>query len=402
MVTRGLAAAALTALALAACGRPALPPSALVTAQGAERVVPADTAMGMPGETAMGLPGETAMGMPGAAFACTGLPVTGAASCTVAIALNVKPNPNPTEPASLIPGLQPADLRSAYAFPSGNAGGLVAIVDAYDSPNAEADLAVYRAVFGLPACTTENGCFRKLDQTGAASSYPAASVAWAQEIALDLDMVSAVCPRCTIALVEANSASLNDLAASVDTAAKLHPRAISNSYYALEWAGERALDVHYDHPGIAITASSGDRGYASYPGTSPYVTAVGGTSLSHGSSGWSEAGWKYTGHGCSRHEPLPAFQSTLSAVCRTRAAVDLSAVADPTTGVATYSTAGGGWVVAGGTSVGAPLVAAAYALAPAIESLSYTYAHRTLLQRIGAASYSLETGLGAPKGIAGL
>ncbi len=402
MVNRSLAAAGLAALALTACGRPSLPPAALVPAQAAVRALPAETAMGMPGETAMGLPGETAMGMPGAAFACTGLPGTGSASCTLALALDVKPNPNPDEPADLIPGLHPSDLRSAYVLPAGNSGGLVAIVDAYDAPTAEADLGVYRTAFGMPACTTENGCFRKLDQSGAASSYPAASSAWAQEVALDLEMVSAACPRCAIVLVEANSSSMTDLADAVDTAAKQHPKAISNSYYALEWSAERALDVHYDHPGIAITASSGDRAYASYPGTSPYVTAVGGTSLTHGASGWSETGWKYTGHGCSSHEPLPAFQDSLSAICRTRASVDLSVIADPSTGVAAFSTAAGGWVVAGGTSVGAPLVAAAYALAPEVEPLSYTYAHRTLLQRLGSASYSLETGLGAPQGVAGL
>jgi len=396
--------AALTLVALfglAACGQPALPPGPLAATQPATRGT-AETAMGMPGETAMGLPGETAMGMPGAAFACTGLPETGAATCTLALALGFKPNPNANEPADLIPGLHPDDLRSAYGLPSGDAGGTVAVVDAYDAPTAEADLGVYRAAFGMAACTSLNGCFRKLNQAGAAAAYPPPSATWGQETALDLEMVSAVCPRCSIVLVEANTASMGDLAAAVEAAAKLRPRAVSNSYYAVEWPGERAFDAAYDHPGIAITASSGDRGYSAYPAASPYVTAVGGTSLSRSGSSWNETPWKYTGHGCSSDEPLPPYQQSLSALCRRRSTVDVAAVADPQTGVAAFSTPSGGWVVAGGTSVGAPLVAAAYALAPAVEPLSYTYAHRTLLRRIGTASYSPVTGLGVPSGVAGL
>ena len=407
VLSRRLAAAALTGfLALAGCGAPAASPGTSASPQsilpprdGAQSAVRA-VATAAPGETAMGLPGETAMGMPGAAFACTGLPETGAAACTLAIALNVAANANPSEPARLIPGLHPADVQAAYGLPSG-AGGTVAVVDAYDAPSVESDLAVYRAAFGLPACTSANGCFTKLNQSGVAASYPAASSSWAQETALDVEMVSAACPRCKIVLVEASSAAMSDLAAAVEAAAARHPRAISNSYYAIEWAGERALDVHFDHPGVAITAAAGDRGYPAYPATSPYVTAVGGTTLRDGSTGWSNGGWKYGGHGCSGYEPVPAFQTGLG-VCRTRAAVDLAAVGDPETGVATYSAAAGGWVVAGGTSVGAPLVAAAYALAPVVEPLSYTYAHRSLLRKVGTATYAFETGLGVPNGVAAL
>ncbi|HZO93737.1 MAG TPA: hypothetical protein VFB22_08190 [Candidatus Baltobacteraceae bacterium] len=398
-----LVAASLVApLALAGCGGSAPPAPAYAALPAAQTRAPAETAMGLPGETAMGLPGETAMGMPGGAFACTGLPATGAAACTITLALNVKADANPNAPADLLAGLHPADLRAAYGFPSANAGGTVAIVDAYDAPTVEADLAVYRAAFGLGLCTSLNGCFSKLNESGAAGPYPAPNTAWAQETALDVEMVSAVCPRCSIVLVEARSAALTDLAAAVDTAAKLRPKAISNSYYTLEWPGETALDAHYDHPGIAVTASSGDRGYAAYPATSPYVTAVGGTSLTREASGWKETGWEYTGHGCSADEPLPSFQSFLRALCPKRASVDVALVADPATGVTMFSTAAGGWVVAGGTSVGAPLLAAAYALAPAVEPLSYTYAHRTQLRGLGNSTYSLETGLGVPNGVAAL
>jgi len=358
-----------------------------------------ESAMGMPGESAMGLPGESAMGMPGAQFACTGLPAPGTASCTLAINLNAAPSANPNQPAALIPGLHPDDLQSAYALPSQNAGGLVAVVDAYDAPGAESDLAVYRSAFGLGDCTSANGCFRKIDQRGR-TALPAPNGAWAEETALDLQMVSAACPRCTIVLVEADSASLDDLGAAVDTAASLGPKAISNSYYALEWSGESAENVHYHHQGIAVTASSGDRGYAAYPAASPYVTAVGGTSLRAASGGWSESPWEYTGHGCSAFVPTPRWQTGTS--CTTRSAVDLAAVADPQTGVATFDAAAGGWLVAGGTSVGAPLVAAAYALSGRPAAPGYSYRHPAGFRPVGGTGYQPITGLGSLNGVTGL
>ena len=362
--------------------------------------LPGEASMGLPGEASMGLPGEGSMGLPGAAFACTGLPTTGSAACTIAINLNVSPTANPAQPASLIPGFHPADLQSAYALPAQNAGGTVAVVDAYDDPAAEADLAVYRSAFGLPACTSANGCFRKLNQRGQSGSYPAANTAWSQEAALDLDMVSAACPRCSIVLVEADSALIDDLGASVDTAVRLGATAVSNSYYALEWSNQAVEDAHYRHDGVAITASSGDRGYASYPAASPYVTAVGGTSLSRSGGGWSETGWKYTGHGCSKYAAKPWFQSKLS--CKTRDAVDVAAVGDPQTGVATFSTAGGGWYVAGGTSAGAPLIAASYALSGNPQGPGYSYLRWRSFRQIDGTGYEALTGIGSPLGVSGL
>jgi subtilase family serine protease len=276
---------------------------------------------------------------------------------------------------------------------------MVAIVDAFDDPSAESDLGVYRTAFGLPPCTSGNGCFKKINQNGEAGSYPPANAAWSQEVALDVEMVSAVCPNCTILLVEANSASVDDLGASVDEAVRQHAHVVSNSYYATEWSGESSEDVHYRHPGVAVTVSSGDQAAPFYPAASPYVTAVGGTSVSGASGGRSETPWPYGGRGCSAYEARPSFQRT--AACKTRATVDVAAVADPQTGVAVFSTESGGWVVAGGTSVGAPLVAAAYALARP-QSPAYAYAHPSAFHDIAPAGYDLATGLGSPKGTGGL
>src|SRR5581483_1938292 len=104
-------------------------------------------------------------------------------------------------------GYLAADLRSAYAIPSGGSGQTVAIVDAYDDKTAEADLGTYRSYNGLPACTTANGCFKKVNQSGVQGSYPSNNQSWSLEISLDLDMVSAICPACHILLVEASSNS---------------------------------------------------------------------------------------------------------------------------------------------------------------------------------------------------
>ena len=365
--------------------------------------LPGESSAGLPGESSAGLPGESSAGLPGASFPCAGLPATGTAACTLAINLNVPPNPGTNLAAAFIPGLHPADLQAAYALPSDRSGGVVAIVDAYDAPTAEQDLAVYRAAFGLPACTSANGCFRKVNQSGRTDTFPAANTGWAQETALDLEMVSAACPRCSIVLVEASSALLDDLGAAVDTAAAMGAKAISNSYYAIEWSSQSAEDAHYRHSGVAITASSGDRGYASYPASSPYVTAVSGTALNRGSSGWTESAWKYSGHGCSKYAAKPWFQANVSS-CSKRSAVDVAAVADPQTGVSTFSTAAGGWVVAGGTSVGAPLIAAAYALSGNPQGPGFSYRRINAFSQIGtrAGTYSLTTGLGSPKGVAGL
>src|SRR5579883_3417139 len=237
-------------------------------------------------------------------------------------------------------GYAPADLQSAYNLPSATAGttATVAIVDAFDYPNAESDLAVYRTKYNLPPCTTANGCFKKVNQNGQTSPLPRPDPTggWEGEEALDIQMVSAICPNCKIILVEANNNSNRNLGLAVNAAAALGPNAISNSYGGPEVWYEALYDRYfYNHPGIAVTASSGDSGFgAQYPAASPFVTAVGGTSLarSHNGTDWAEVAWSGAGSGCSAFEPKPSWQHDPDYAKRTIA--DVSAVADPNTGVA--------------------------------------------------------------------
>jgi hypothetical protein len=268
-------------------------------------------------------------------------------------------------PSTAPAGFGALDLQAAYGLPGvGGASDVVAIVDAYDNPNAEADLAVYRAQYGLPACTTANGCFRKVNQSGATSPMPAGNSNWGVEIALDVDMVSAACPNCKILLVEANTNGLGDLEAAVHTAVTLGAHYVSNSYGAGEWNGVQSQDSSaFNYAGVSIFASTGDGGFGvSYPSTSQYVTAVGGTSLSRtgGARGWSETAWGGAGSGCSAYIPKPSWQHDTG--CSMRTVADVSAVADPGTPVAVYDTySTGGWLTVGGTSASSPFVAGVYA-----------------------------------------
>jgi subtilase family serine protease len=330
---------------------------------------------------------------------------------------------NCSHPAS---GYTPCDLQSAYKLPSSSATPTVAIVDAFNDPNAEADLGVYRSTFGLPACTTANGCFRKVNQNGVQGSYPRNNTGWAEEISLDLDMVSAICPNCHILLVEAKTNSFANLAAAVDTAAQLGANAISNSYGGGEFSTETSSDSHFNHPGIAITASSGDSGFGpQYPAASPFVTAVGGTHLVTASNtrGWTETAWSGAGSGCSAFEARPSWQSSVSNItanCSRRAIADVSAVADPATGVDVYDTyRESGWLVFGGTSVASPIIASVYALAGntgSINNGSFPYSHTaSLFDVVGGSNGSCggtplctavagwdgPTGLGTPNGTGG-
>lgn len=269
-------------------------------------------------------------------------------------------------------GYGPSQLRSAYNLPSTTAGAgqTVAIVDAYDDPNAESDLGVYRAQFGLPTCTTANGCFRKVGQTGT-TKYPAKNGGWAQEESLDLDMVSAICPNCHILFVEASSATNANLATAENTAASLGANEISNSYGGGE---SGATNSAYSHAGVIITASAGDSGTgASQPASYATVVAVVGTTLTAASNsrGWSETAWSGTGSGCSAYVAKPSWQTDHG--CTMRSEADVSAVADPNTGVAVYDSFAyqhyKGWLVFGGTSVASPIMASVYALAGNASSL---------------------------------
>ncbi|AGS69859.1 putative Ig domain-containing protein [Streptomyces collinus] len=323
-------------------------------------------------------------------------------------------------------GLSPANLHSAYNLPtSGGSGLTVAVVDAYNDPNAESDLATYRSTYGLSACTKANGCFKQVSQTGSTTSLPTNDTGWAGEEALDLDMVSAVCPNCNIVLVEASSANDSDLGIAENEAVSLGAKFVSNSWGGSESSTQTSEDTQYfKHPGVAITVSSGDSAYgAEYPATSQYVTAVGGTALSTASNsrGWSESVWhtsstEGTGSGCSAYDPKPSWQTDAS--CSKRMEADVSAVADPATGVAVYDTYGGsGWAVYGGTSASAPIIAGVYALAGTPASgdypAKYPYAHTGNLYDVTSGSngscttsyfctartgYDGPTGWGTPNG----
>lgn len=299
--------------------------------------------------------------------------------------------------ASAPVGYGPADLQAAYALPSTTAGGgvTVAIVDAYDDPDAERDLAVYRAQFRLPPCTTANGCFTKVDQRGG-TDLPAADPGWAEEISLDLDMVSAVCPNCHLLLVEADSASIANLGAAVDTAVALGADAVSNSYGGPDMK-DAYYGRHYHHEGVAITASAGDNGYGvSYPASSKWVTAVGGTTLRRSGvhRGFTETAWTGSGSGCSAYNTT-TWQPATTTGCEGRAVADVSAVADPATGVAVYDSedfqGASGWLTFGGTSASSPIVAATFALAgnaSEVSDGSYLWSHHasTSLWDIGSGS----------------
>jgi len=315
-------------------------------------------------------------------------------------------------------GYSPADLQDAYVLPSGTAGSgqTVAIVDAFDDPKAEADLAVYRSTFGLSACTTSNGCFKKVDQNGG-TNYPTGNAGWAEEISLDLDMVSAICPNCHILLVEATTNSFVNLGTAVNRAVLLGATEVSNSYGGSEFSSETTFEnSYYNHAGVPITASSGDNGYGvSFPASSRYVTAVGGTSLNIVEGYWIETAWSGAGSGCSAYEPKPSWQKDSG--CGKRTVADVSAVADPNTGVSVYDTyQQTGWLVFGGTSVAAPIIASVYALAGNGKSVtygSYPYYHTDNLFDIASGSngscggsylctartgYDGPTGLGTPYG----
>ncbi|MFI6076280.1 carboxypeptidase regulatory-like domain-containing protein [Actinoplanes sp. NPDC051343] len=318
--------------------------------------------------------------------------------------------------------LTPSDIQNAYRLPDAGAGMTVAIVDAFGYDNAESDLAVFRSFYGLSACTSADGCFTKIDERGG-TDYPDQDGGWSIETALDLDAVSSACPQCKILLVQADSNDAVDLAQAVGTAAGRKPAAISNSYGVDgEFPGEQTLDTYYDHPGIAVTVSTGDTGNVqSYPATSPVVTAVGGTELIKDDSarGWNEVAWDSGGSGCSVYEPAPDFQRSLKSGCDSRVTADISA--DAATPLGVYNTLGQtGWAPWGGTSLASPLTAAMYALAgaptPGTYPSTYPYLNAGSLYDVtqGANSdcgnvlcqagpgWDGPTGLGTPVGLSAL
>jgi hypothetical protein len=335
-----------------------------------------------------------------------------------------------TGAASRPAGWGPAALRSAYKLPfNRNSHQTVAVSIAFDTPRLEQYLAVYRRHYGLPPCTTANGCFRKVNQLGRAKPLPRSGVfsGWDVEATLDVSMISAACPHCHILVVEAKNNLLKNLAATDNTAARLGAQVISNSYGGAESGFTQPLAGAYDHPGHVIVASSGDSGFleAQFPADLSTVTAAGGTELSRAKNarGWSEQVWNIAGSGaagsgCSAYVAKPAWQHDTA--CGMRTSADMSAVAD---NIAVYNADNGGWLTVAGTSVSAPLIAGIYGLAgnAATIRLGYAYAHaRSLfdvtvgnndwLAGTGGAScgftdlcvagkgYDAPTGLGTPDG----
>jgi subtilase family serine protease len=359
-------------------------------------------------------------GVPGVRHAavCPGPAAAGTARCHAHVVTDDRGQPLASSGPA---GYNPADLRAAYnVTATGSSSTIIAIVDAYGYPNAESDLAVYRAQFGLPPCTTANGCFKKVNQNGVQGSYPRTDTGWGQESALDLDMASAMCPNCKLILVEASSSSFQNLATAVSTAASFGAHVISNSYGGGE-SGSAAYEPYYNHAGVAVTVSSGDNGYGvEFPASSPHVTATGGTSLSRSSNsrGWSESAWSGAGSGCSTLYAKPSWQTGGS--CTMRTVADVSAVADPNTGVSVYgpaSRSSSAWMVFGGTSVAAPLIGGIYgANGGAVSYGSNPYASPSAINDVtsgsngscggsylctAGAGYDGPTGLGTPNGITG-
>jgi hypothetical protein len=372
------------------------------------------------------VPGSATAGAPVISAACDQHVKPGSFTCFAERL--VQPNRPNSFRATLAPGgFGPSDFASAYELgsaPSG-AGRRVYVIGAFDDAHAADDLAVYRSRFGLPACTVANGCFQKVNQHGAASPLPSVDQGWATETSLDLDMVSAACPACSITLIEADDPS-NNLLLAVSEARQLGAQYVSMSWGGPDDPSDPAADAAYlSRTGVFYSAATGDTAFGGgvfYPSTSPYVVAVGGTSLSQtpsGSRAWTETAWSGASSGCSADEAQPGYQASAGTSCSGRAVADVSAVADPTTGVAYYDTYDGGWGVIGGTSAAAPLVAgmAARADAAAGTPSSYPYAHpgdyndvtsgsngACLLNPAvwcnAGAGWDGPTGLGTPRGIA--
>ena len=266
----------------------------------------------------------------------------------------------------------PAQVRHAYGFdqlPNQGAGQIIAIVDAYDDPNIAADLTTFSQEFGLPACTTTNGCFEKIFSNG---RMPAANFNWSIEIALDVEWAHAIAPQAKILLVEAPSNSLTDLFSAVDVAVRNGASVVSMSWTTGEFSGESAYDIHFVSNGVTFVAASGDNGTgAAYPATSPDVIGVGGTTLNLSANGTyqSESVWSGSGGGISSYEHEPLFQSLFGIADDTgghRGAPDVSYNANPATGFAvldSYELGSYGWLQVGGTSAGTPQWAALVAIA---------------------------------------
>jgi subtilase family serine protease len=253
------------------------------------------------------------------------------------------------------PGWGARDIEAAYNLPSSSKGSgqIVAVVDAYDNPNVASDLAVYRRHYGLPKAK-----FYKYNQDGQQSHYPKTNSGWEAEIDLDVQMVSATCPNCTIYLFEANSNSLRSLDKAEVEAVKLGAHVTSNSFKCYEGFSQCDQSKYFDTPRVTYVAAAGDEGYRHGLGTPmayEHVVSVGGTLLSKSGSTYGEIVWPDTGGGCATEVAKPSWQHDPG--CSGRTANDVAAVA---WNVAVYES---GWINVAGTSVATPIVAGVFALA---------------------------------------
>lgn len=386
--------------------------TALAGCNGATNAVPGAGASTALASVKSGHPTAAQLGLwprSGPAVRVCGAVSVGFARCQAWIRTDVRGTIRPDTPA----GYGPSDLQTAYGLTSysqSNGGGeTVAIVDAYVDPNAAADLTKYRAQYGLPPCTTSSGCFT------AHAFGTARNQGWAAEESLDVDMVSAICPNCKILLVEARSSTTGNLA-TAEVYATQHANYVSNSWSGNE--GSKSKDGDFNVAGVAITAATGDSGHnsiAQWPAILPTVTGVGGTTLTS-TNPRTESAWSGAGSGCSTVYAKPSFQSGVNTGCSKRAQADVSADANPSTGVAVYDSYGyGGWTVFGGTSVATPIIASVFALAgnTSTNNPGNLYSHTSSLNDVTTGSngscgaplckagvgWDGPTGLGTPNGI---
>jgi subtilase family serine protease len=317
-------------------------------------------------------------------------------------------------------GLTPADLASVYGYPApglqGPTGATIAIVVAYDNANAEADLAVYRSYFGLPACSSASGCFQKVGAAAPASStstdarraasrysvsaHPTSTASgWAAESDADLEIASAVCSNCQIVLSEAASNNIYDLANAVSAAVAAGATVINASFGATESTSQTSLESAFEPAPVKVVAASGDSArQVLFPADATNVIAVSGTTLNVSGTTVSQSVWQNSGGGCSNVFARASYQPGW---CANRSIADIAAVADPNTGLAFYDSGYGGWGIIGGTSVAAPIVTGMFALSGdtvAGSGAQQLYARAgQYLQVSGAGNID---GLGSPNGLA--
>ena len=277
-------------------------------------------------------------------------------------------------------GLVPRQVATAYGFDqlwlrNRGAGQTIGIVDAFDHPEIEKDLGVFDNRFLLPDCTSANGCFRQVYATGINPGPPPSDkTVWQYEIALDVEWAHAMAPEATILLVEANSDQLSDMMQAVNVAVQNGATVVSMSWGGFEFNQETKFDSSLVAANVTFVAAAGDFGTGVlYPAASPYVTAVGGTTLNVTVKGnyLGETAWSGSGGGLSQYESEPTYQSlfNIPADSKNRRGVpDVAYDADPDTGFTLFTTLPlVGWFEFGGTSAGAPQWAALMAISDSLR-----------------------------------